>query len=85
MSALELVDLAETAYPGKCDLSDDALAYSGSAIWENWRCHVPVGIVGSWARLDPTTRAAVFLTAIAATHWEGPSPSRPMPSAEISS
>ena len=48
----------------ECDLSDDALIYSGSVTIERWQCHVPIVAISVWPRISRLTRALIFLTAI---------------------
>jgi hypothetical protein len=51
------------------NLGPDALIYAGSATWDRWENHVPVGLRSMWPLLGEESRLAVFLTAKAFTAY----------------
>jgi hypothetical protein len=48
---------------GDPDISDDALIYVGSAVWADWRNHVPGIVKAMWPLLDESARLVAYIAA----------------------
>lgn len=56
-------------FNGLPNLGDDAMAYAGSATWDDWRNHVPQVLVAHWEWLSQEARLCVYLTARVVTAY----------------
>jgi hypothetical protein len=66
----QLRGIVNSVGPAPPRLDDDALAYSGAALWSDWENHVPAALVAMWDLLSEEARMAVYLTAFAVTAYE---------------